>query len=101
MTDERGLGVSFDTLNDALETVNYPVAASTLLEEYGDREISHANGTATVRKILEPLGVEGYRSPDEVRQSIFNMIGEEAEGRVGYTDRESNAHAPEFEQESF
>lgn len=101
MTDDRELGVSFDTLNDALETVNYPIAASTLIEEYGDREVSHANGTATVREILEPSGEESYESADEVRQSILNMLGEEAEGRVGYTDREPNARAPEFDQESF
>lgn len=81
--------------------MNYPVAASTLFEEHGDREISHANGTTTVREILEPSGEEGYESPDGVRQSILMMIGEEAEGRVGYTDREPNARAPEFEQESF
>lgn len=101
MTDHRRSGVTFGDLQTDLEAEDYPLSAEELLERYGEREVTHANGTATLREVIEPSGEETHDSADDVIQAVLNMIGEDAEGRVDYTDREPNARGEEYEQESF
>lgn len=101
MTDNRRSGVTFGALQDDLEVEDYPLSTEELLERYGAREMAHANGSVTLREVIEPMGEESYRSANEVQQAVLNMIGEGAEGRKEYTDREPNARGANFEQQSF
>ncbi|WP_435346357.1 DUF5789 family protein [Haloarchaeobius sp. HRN-SO-5] len=100
MTDEREQGVDFGDVQDELESETYPLSTDELVEKYGDRELSHANGTVTLGEVVEPLD-EDYRSYDEVKRAVLTMVGEEAEGRTGYTDRGQNATAEDYDQHSF
>lgn len=88
-TDDREQGIDFGQLDDRLEQQDYPVTTDELLEEYGEYEIKHSNGTTTLNDILNPLKQENhqYESAEEVRQMIFNMVGTEAVGRDQYSDR--------------
>jgi len=86
MSDDRELGVDFGDLEDDLEGEEYPLHTDDVLEKYGDRRIEHANGSESLAHILGPLD-QTYESADAVKQSVFNMIGEEAEGRLDYSDR--------------
>lgn len=90
-SDAREQGVDFAPLEDELAAQSYPVTQSALLASVGDTELDLAGGATTVREILgdregddeEPT----YDSADDVRQSLLNMVGDEAVGRTDYTDR--------------
>lgn len=101
MGDNRDVGIDFGDLDDDLDDEDYPLSAETLLERYGDRRLEHANGTVTLRELLESGSKETYESADDVHQAALNMVGEYAEGREDYTDREPNARGEDFEQQSF
>lgn len=101
MTENRRSGVSFGDLQDKLEREAYPMSTDTLLEKHGERELTHANGAETLREIIEPMGHDTFDSVDEIQRAVLTMIGDEAEGRKDYTDREPNARGADFEQQSF
>lgn len=86
MTEDETLGIEFGSLLEDLETLDYPLSNEELLDDYGDREISHANGTESLHSMLDPLGQE-YQSANEIKQAILNMVSEGAEGRQQYSDR--------------
>lgn len=96
MADDREQGVDFGDLEDQLEAHDYPATTEEIVDEFGDEAVSYADGSETVASLLEPLS-ETYDSADEVRQSIFNMVGEGAIGRKGYTDRGGTEHEREDE----
>lgn len=85
--DTREQGVDFGSLADELEQLEYPVENEELLEEYGDRELDLESGTQTLRKVLGPQEGTTYESADGVRQAVLTMVGDDAVGREGYSDR--------------
>ena len=101
MTHTRENGVEFGDLQDDLSAATYPLSSDRLLDEFGDRVMSHANGSVSVRELLEPLGTGSYDSPTEVQQELMNMVGEGAIGRKDYTDRGGQEQAVNYEEESF
>lgn len=101
MSDNRDVGVTFGDLQDDLEAEEYPISAADILERYGDRTVEHAGGSATLGELLDGSSEETYESAAEVHQAVLNMVGEGAEGRKDYTDREPNARGEDFEQQSF
>ena len=68
MTEDRHSGVEFGDLMSDLEDVEYPCSADDVIEQFGDREVTHANGSETVRELLEPVGDATYDSADGVRR---------------------------------
>jgi hypothetical protein len=101
MSDDRHSGVEFGDLMSDLEDVEYPRSADDVIEQFGDREVTHANGSETVRELLEPVGDATYDSADGVRREMLNMIGEGSVGREEYTDRGVQTEGDDFEEESF
>jgi hypothetical protein len=101
MGDNRDVGIEFGDLQDDLEAESYPLAADDLLARYGDRRLEHANGSVALGELLEDAPRESYESADDVHQAVLNRVGEYAEGRLDYTDREPNARGEDFEQQSF
>jgi hypothetical protein len=107
--DSREQGVDIGPLADELDDHSYPTTTSELVAEYGDYEVELPDGTQSFGDILD--GLEGedeeYDSADQVRQMIYNMVGSEAVGREGYSDRGGIASdgeesdAGEDEDESF
>ncbi|WP_367175925.1 DUF5789 family protein [Haloarcula rubripromontorii] len=55
---------SFET---ALETLEFPAAAATVVDAVGDHEIESAEGTHTVADLVPDAAVESFDSPAEVR----------------------------------
>lgn len=86
MTDDRESGVEFGPLAADLEALGYPLSNAKLVERLGDREVVHANGTTTLGEVLGSVD-DRYDSAEEVRQTVFSMIGDEAVGRERYSDR--------------
>ena len=101
MTDDRQSGVTFGDLTDDIETETYPLSNEDLLDQYGDREVTHANGSVTVRELVEPMEEVTYESADEVQQELLNMVGEGAVGRKEYSDRGVQTQGEDYEEESF
>jgi len=85
--DSREMGVEFGGLIEELDDEEFPVGKEALLDDYGDREITMENDSTTLAELIEPLGVAEFEDPQAVQRSIVNMIGEEAVGRKGYSDR--------------
>lgn len=101
MGDNRDMGIEFGGLQTDLEALEYPIRTDDLLDRYGDHRLEHANGSVSLRELLEDGSEESYGSPDDVHQAVLNMVGDYAEGRKDYTDREPNARGEDFEQQSF
>lgn len=87
MNNNRDVGVEFGALADDLASAEYPLTSETLIETYGDREISYANGRTTLAALVDGSGRDRYEGPDEVHQVVLNMVGVDAVGRPRYSDR--------------
>lgn len=85
--DSRELGVELGQLADELETVDYPVSNDELVDRFGDETVETSGGSEQVRQVLGPIESETYDDADAVRQMILDMVGDEAVGREGYSDR--------------
>lgn len=101
MTDDREQGLDFGAVEPALESESYPLSNDEVLAKYGDREIEYADGAATVSSLLEPFEGQTYESAEAVRQAMLDMVGEDAVGRTGYSDRGTETTNEESDQESF
>jgi hypothetical protein len=92
--DGRQQGVEFGDLDAALESHDYPATVEELLDAYGDHELGVSGGERSLRDVLGPLEAqegEHYGSAEEVRQMVLAMVGDEAVGREGYSDRGTGA----------
>jgi hypothetical protein len=95
MADEpdntREHGIEFGELAGDLEGESYPLSHETLLSRYGDRELVLTDGKVTVREVLSAETEQEYEDMEGVQQAILNMVGDDAIGREGYSDRGGNA----------
>lgn len=87
MSDNRDRGIEFGDLTDDLESESYPLSKAELLERYGDRELEHSGGSVTVEELLVEEGDREFDNADAIHEMLLNMVGSEAVGREGYSDR--------------
>lgn len=85
--DTREQGIEFGALIDDLEDESYPLSHETLLNRYGDRELDLIDEQVSLREVLSPEQEQEYKDAESVRQAVFSMVGDEAVGREGYSDR--------------
>lgn len=87
--DSREQGIDIGPLATELEEHSYPTTNERLLEQYGDYDIELSSGSRSLDDVLGERAVESetYESAEEVRQMIYNMVGEAAVGREDYSDR--------------
>ena len=85
--DGRAQGMEFGDLAEELESIDYPADVGTVREEYGDHEIDLERGSTTLGEILSPLEDETFESAEGVLETAKNLVGDEAVGREGYSDR--------------
>lgn len=87
----RTQGIELGALDEALASHDYPTTASTLVDEYGDHELSLPGGSQAVEDVLGLYGEadedQEFDDAAEVRQAIHNLVGAEAVGRDEYSDR--------------
>lgn len=84
--EDRQQGVQLCEFGEAIEAVDYPTTADALVARFGEMEVTLTDGAETVAELLGPLDDE-FEGPEEVRQTVYNMVGDEAVGRERYTDR--------------
>lgn len=101
--NDRDMGLDFGGLSEDLAAESYPLSKDELLSKHGDREVGTESGSKTLREIIGPLGQDEFADADAVHQAVLNMVGESAEGRVGYSDRGGSSRDSEAEsgQNSF
>jgi len=92
--DTREQGIEFGQLKEKLDSHDYPATNDELVEAYGDYELELPGGSQTLEEILGKRRSESgegeeirYQSAEDVHQSIHNMVGSDAVGREGYSDR--------------
>ena len=73
---------------DSFETHTFPSTTDELIEAYGEMEIELPNGANTLGEVLSRLPDERYESSEEALEAAYSMLGEEAIGRKGYSDRD-------------
>jgi hypothetical protein len=81
-------------VSDAEETFaaqTFPMTTAELIEEYGEMELELPNGNNTLGDVLSRLPEEEYENPAEAMEAAYGMLGEEAIGRKGYSDRDPRA----------
>jgi len=85
-SDSRASGVGFRSLGAKLGDEPFPMANRELLARHGDHELELADGTTTLGAILAPLERE-YEDVESVHRAVLTMVGDDAVGPEGYTDR--------------
>ena len=95
MTDRdrsREQGIDFGEVDDVLSETEYPVTAAELVADYGDAELGTSRGHETLDDVLgEYEADEAFASEFEVKQALLTMMGGDAVGRRGYSDRDPPA----------
>lgn len=97
-SDDREMGIDFGDLNDDLESESYPMEKEALLDKYGDRTIDLSGEEETLESVLGPLNTDEFESASDVRSWVNNMVGDEAVGRKGYSDRGGEDQADETDE---
>ncbi len=98
--DTREQGIEFGDLAGELEAESYPLSHETLLSRYGDHELELVDDQVSVRAVLSEDTETEYEDAESVQQAILNMVGSEAVGREGYSDRGGSAEDADEQDES-
>lgn len=111
-SESREQDIEFGDLDAKLAEHEYPATTAEVIEAYGDHELDLPDGARSLRDILTPVmddsseaeTQEGegptYDSAEDVRQMILNMVGSDAVGREGYSDRQPVVKETHDEEES-
>jgi hypothetical protein len=106
--DSREQGVEFGEFEETMESLDYPIDHDELLDEHGDDELELSGETTTLSEVLEPVQDDDqtYETEEDLETMIMNMVGDDAVGREGYSDRGGSAESEGMdegrdEQESF
>lgn len=73
---------------EMLSDTEFPTTTETLLEQYGDVRLDLANGSETLREVLERTGPERYENQEDAEFAIYASVSDRAIGRKGYSDRD-------------
>lgn len=87
--DTRQQGIEFGAFEDTMESLDYPIDHADLVAQHGDAELELPDGTSSLEDVLDPLQDEDqtYHDAEELETMILNMVGDDAVGREGYSDR--------------
>ena len=79
------------SIEEASESIDYPVNHNELVEQHGDIKIESPDGTSTLAEVLRPLQEQDqdqtYHDTSELETMIKNMVSEDAISREGSSDR--------------
>lgn len=85
--EEREMGVDFGSLAEDLDEHDYPATTDELIDAYGEHELEYPGGVERFEDVLGPQEDTTFENAEDVRQAVFTMVGSEAVGREGYSDR--------------
>jgi hypothetical protein len=97
---DREEGVDFTEINGALDDIDYPITTAEFVDEYGSHTIERTNADSIpVRGLFDGTGPDTFESPDDVQQSLLNLMPGESVGRQRYSDRGGATPGDGSEQE--
>lgn len=98
---DREEGVDFTDFNPVLEEISYPISETELVEEHGDHTIERTNADPiTVEDLFEGTGEQTFEGPEEVKQSVLNLMPRDSVGQARYSDRGGATPEPLDDDES-
>lgn len=75
--------LDFGPLSRELADHEFPTANEELLDAFGEYEIGHPDGAATLAEVLGSHDGVTYESAEEVRDAVYNVVTAEPVGK-GY-----------------
>lgn len=84
--DSREQGIEVGDLADEVAAMGYAVSRETLLEKYGDRTLELPDGSVELEEVVNIADENRVENVEAVRETVFNLVGDEAVGRKGYSD---------------
>ena len=85
----REQGIEFGEVDAALSETEYPVTSGELVDDHGDAELRTSRGHETLDDTLGEYDANhAFESESEVKHAVLTMVGGDAVGRRGYTDRD-------------
>ena len=88
----REQGIDFEEIDNALSETEFPVTSAELVADHGNAELKTSRGHETLDDVLGNYEAdEAFESTFEVKQAVLTMVGGDAVGRRGYTDRDPPA----------
>lgn len=97
--DTREQGIEFGDFESTLDEIAYPIDNADLLARYGEVTLELPSGTATLDDVLSPYEGERFEGKEELRQAVFTMVGDDAVGREGYSDRGGSPESADVQDE--
>ncbi|ADJ16311.1 DUF5789 family protein [Halalkalicoccus jeotgali] len=99
--DSREQGVEFGEFEETMEGLDYPIEHDELLDEHGDDELELSGEPTTLAEVLDPVqdDAQTYESEEDLETMIMNMVGDDAVGREGYSDRGGSAESEAVDEE--
>lgn len=76
---------------ETFSTQTFPMTTEEVIEEYGEMELELPNGNNNLGDVLSRCPDEEYEDPEAALEAAYGMLGEEAIGRKGYSDRDPRA----------
>lgn len=83
----RVQGIEFGDLEQRLQSVSYPVTGDELIGRLGGETVELTDGSLRVETALDDHRDQHFGTTDEVLQTLKQMVGSDAFGRAGYSDR--------------
>lgn len=91
----RHRGIEMNGLRDKLDELAFPTPKAEVLAAFDDHELGLPDDeTTTLGSVLEPVGVEEFQSPDDLIETVSQMVGRDAVGRPGQTGRGTSDITP-------
>ncbi len=84
------------TIDDSCAECTFPKTTAELVEEQGETELELPGGVVTLGEVLELLPDETFETAEEARLMTYSVLGEEAIGRKGYSDRDPRCPGEEL-----
>ncbi len=83
-----GMRIASDA-EESFTTHTFPSTTEEFLADHGEVELELPNGAVTLDEVFETLPNEHFETEEDARYSAYSVLGEEAIGRKGYSDRDA------------
>ncbi|MDS0260916.1 hypothetical protein NDI56_16055 [Haloarcula sp. S1CR25-12] len=80
--------VKLNELTELLDSASYPLSVDTARQEFEDVELVYADGTESLRDVLDRVEDNRFDSVDEAQSSILNTVPVEGVGEPGQSEGE-------------
>jgi hypothetical protein len=73
---------------ESFEAHSFPSTTAELIDAHGDVQLQLSGGSTTLGEVLGQLPDERLETETDAKRLTYGLLGEEAIGRKGYSDRD-------------